>query len=235
MTIREDHTGFIFCRGGSKGIPDKNIRMVAGKPLVGWAIESALKSRYVSRVVVSTDSERIASVAKDWGAEILMRPHILATDTASELDAWKHAIKEHRSALEGTFVSLPATSPLRSPQDVDHAITRFYQGGCDIVFGICESERSPYLNMVTRDRDGLIDVVIRGSGAVRRQDVPEVFAVTTCVYVGSVDYIDACSSLMQGRVAGVEIPIERALDIDTPFDLHLAELLLNNPMLGELG
>lgn len=235
MSIRDDHTAFIFCRGGSKGIPDKNIRIVAGKPLLAWTINSALESRYVSRVVVSTDSERIAAVAKECGAEVLMRPDFLATDTASEVDAWKHAISTHRSQLAGTFISLPATSPLRATQDVDNAVARFYQGGCDIVFGICEADRSPYLNMVTRDPSGLIEVVIKGSGAVRRQDVPEVFAVTTCVYVGSVDYVDACKSLMQGRVASVEIPPERALDIDTPFDLHLAELLLRNPMSGEMS
>ena len=112
--IRTDHTAFVFCRGGSKGIPDKNIRPVAGKPLLRWAVEGALASRYVARVVVSTDSPRIAEVALASGAEVLMRPDELATDTASELLAWRHAIAAERDALGGTFISLPAPSPLRA-------------------------------------------------------------------------------------------------------------------------
>ena len=96
--IRPDHTAFLFCRGGSKGIPDKNIRPVAGKPLLHWAVQSALASRYVSRVVVSTDSARIADVARLAGAEALMRPDALATDTASELLAWRHAIEVEQVA-----------------------------------------------------------------------------------------------------------------------------------------
>ncbi len=227
--IRSDHTAFVFCRGGSKGIPDKNIRPVAGKPLLTWAVEGALRSRYVSRVVVSTDSERIAAVATDAGADVLMRPDELATDTASELLAWRHAISAEDAALAGTFISLPATSPLRAPEDVDRGIERFYAGDCDIVFGVSPAHRSPFLNMVTRDAKGLIHLVNPGLGATRRQDVPEVFDITTCVYVGSVPYIETCSSLMSGRVAGIDIPVERALDIDTPFDLHLAELLLRHP------
>lgn len=230
MTIRTDHTAFIFCRGGSKGIPDKNIRQVAGKPLLGWAVDGALASAYVSRVVVSTDSDRIADVARACGAEVLMRPAALATDTAAELDAWKHAIDAEQVALRGTFISLPATSPLRAPADVDAAVERFAAGGCDIVFGISPAHRSPWLNMVTQDADGLIDLVIKGHGAVRRQDVPPVFDITTCVYVGAVDYIAGCQALMEGRVAATEIPVDRALDIDTPYDLHLADLLLRHPM-----
>lgn len=227
--IRTDHTAFIFCRGGSKGIPDKNIRPVAGKPLLTWAVEGALASRYVSRVVVSTDSGRIAEVARQSKAEVLMRPDALATDTASELLAWRHAIEAERAALQGTFVSLPATSPLRAPSDVDAGIERFYAGGCDIVFGVSTAHRSPYLNMVTRDAEGLIGLVNPGLGATRRQDVPPVYDITTCVYVGAVDFIDTCGGLMSGRVAGVDIPAARALDIDTPYDLHLAELLLRTP------
>ena len=232
--IRTDHSAFLFCRGGSKGIPDKNIKMVAGKPLLAWSVECALKSKYVSRVVVSTDSKRIADVAQSVGAQTIMRPDALATDTASELLAWRHAISVEQKALQGTFISLPATSPLRLPQDVDAGIERFYTGDCDIVFGISPAHRSPYLNMVTRDNEGFISLVNPGLKATRRQDVPDVFDITTCVYVGSVSYINSCEGLMDGRVAGVHIPVERALDLDTPFDLHLAELLLQKPFKEDL-
>lgn len=232
--IRTNHNAFMFCRGGSKGIPNKNIKEVAGKPLLAWSVDCALASKYVSRVVVSTDSKRIAEVAQDAGADVIMRPDELATDTASELLAWRHAVEMERDALQDTFVSLPATSPLRAPCDVDAGIERFYAGGCDIVFGVSPAHRSPYLNMVTQDKDGLISLVNSGLGATRRQDVPDVFDITTCVYVGSVHYIETCKGLMDGRVAGVAIPVERALDLDTPYDLHLAELLLRHPFKEEL-
>ena len=223
------YTAFIFCRGGSKGIPDKNIRVVAGKPLLTRAIEGALSVDRIGKVIVSTDSERIAQTARDAGAQVLMRPDELATDTASELLAWRHAIAQTRDGLGDVFISLPATSPLRATQDIDAAIDVYEAGGCDIVFGISPSHRSPFLNMVRRDDTGLISLVNPGTGAVRRQDVPQVFDVTTCVYVGGTDYIDTCAGLMSGRVGSVIIPPERALDIDTPFDLHLAELLLSRP------
>ncbi|MGZ2259827.1 acylneuraminate cytidylyltransferase family protein [Roseobacter sp. A03A-229] len=227
--MRTDYTAFIFCRGGSKGIKDKNIRPVGGKPLLAWAVESALASSYVSRVVVSTDSTAISDVAYAAGAEVLARPAELATDQASELLAWRHAINAERARLEGVFISLPATSPLRSPADIDAAMEEFNRGRSDIVFGVSPSHRSPYLNMVTRDAEGSISLVNPGLNAVRRQDVPDVYDITTCVYIGAVSYIDSCSSLMSGKVGSVEIPAHRALDIDTPFDLHLADLLLSSP------
>lgn len=227
--MRTNHTAFIFCRGGSKGVTNKNIRPAGGKPLLEWAIESALASSYISRVAVSTDSSRIAGVALAAGASVLERPPELATDDASELFAWRHAIEAERETLNGVFISLPATSPLRSSRDIDTAMEEFSKGKCDIVFGISPSHRSPYLNMVTRDEADQISLVNPGFKAVRRQDVPMVYDITTCVYVGSVAYIESCESLMSGRVGSVEIPPQRALDIDTPFDLHLADLLLLRP------
>ena len=225
-------TAFIFARGGSKGVTDKNIRPVAGKPLIAHSILCALQSRYVGRVIVSTDSGAIAAVAREYGAEVLARPKELAEDTSPELLAWRHAVASNAALFAGKnalFISLPATSPLRAPQDVDAAVERYRQGGCDIVFGIAPSHRSPYLNMVSVDEKGLIGLVIPGSKAVRRQDVPPVYDITTCVYVSGAGYVETCASLMQGRVGYVEIPPQRALDIDDEYDLYLADLMLAHP------
>jgi CMP-N-acetylneuraminic acid synthetase len=232
MNVDEkNYTAFIFARGGSKGVKDKNIRLVAGRPLIAHSIESALASKYIARIVVSTDSEKIAMVARDYGAGVLMRPDELAKDKTPELLAWKHAIECNRELLSNnsTFVSLPATSPLRAPQDIDAAIDQYRQKKCDILFGISPSHRNPYLNMVTINDENLIEIVNTGSNAVRRQDVSPVYDVTTCVYIGDTDYILSCEKLMQGRVGYVEIPGGRALDIDTEYDLYLADLILNNP------
>ena len=226
-------TAFIFARGGSKGVKNKNIRLAGGKPLIAHAITSGLESQSVSRVIVSTDSDAIAKISQDFGAEVLMRPQELATDDASELLAWRHAVdaleKQREGSKNSVFISLPATSPLRVAKDVDLAIERFEKGDCDIVFGISPSHRSPYLNMVRIDDDGLVHLVIDGCSATRRQDVPRCFDITTCVYVTSPDYIRGCSKLTEGRVGYIEIPIERALDVDTEFDLYLADLILSHP------
>lgn len=227
------HTAFIFARGGSKGVPHKNVFPVADKPLIAHSIESALASNSVGQVIVSTDDEQISKAAKAYGAEVLPRPAELAGDTTPEVLAWRHAIDGFPQLFTSKgaqpFISLPATSPLRAPEDIDAAVARFKKGGCDMVFGITPSHRNPYLNMVTIDDRDLIRIAMAGSSAVRRQDVPEMYDVTTCVYVGSADYIKNCGKLMDGRVGYVIIPPERALDIDNYYDLHLAELMLTHP------
>lgn len=228
-----NYTAFIFARGGSKGIPQKNIYPAAGKPLIAHSIECALGSRHVSRVVVSTDDDEIAAVSRAHGAQVLARPAELAQDASPELLAWRHAIQSLPQLFSGAepqpFISVPATSPLRASADVDAALERFASHPCDVLFGVSPAHRNPYLNMVTVDGDGLLHIAVPGSGAVRRQDVPEMFDVTTCVYVARADYIMSCERLMEGRVGHVVIPPERALDIDTLFDLYLAELMLSRP------
>lgn len=226
-------TAFIFARGGSKGVKNKNIYPIAGKPLIAHSIAGALASKSVDRVVVSTDDAQIAAAARDHGAQVLDRPVAFASDTAPEILAWRHAIDSFPELFTGPhtqpFISLPATSPLRAPQDIDAAVERFRSHPCDVLFGISPAHRNPHLNMVTVDAQGFISVAIPGSAAVRRQDVPEMYDVTTCVYVGDAAYIQSCTRLMEGRVGYVVIPTERALDIDTYYDIHLAQLLLTHP------
>jgi len=229
IAMEKNLTAFIFARGGSKGVKNKNIRLVAGKPLLHHAVASALQSRHVQRVIVSTDSPQIAEVARSSGAEVLERPAELAGDASSELLAWRHAIESYSSSLHSTFISVPATAPLRTGEDIDRAIESFRTRSCDVLFGISPSHRNPYFNMVKITGEGLIQVLNSGSTAIRRQDVPEVFDVTTCVYVGNPEYLLRCSTLMEGRVGYVQIPPERALDIDTEFDLYLADLILRHP------
>ncbi|MCW8164696.1 acylneuraminate cytidylyltransferase family protein [Verminephrobacter aporrectodeae subsp. tuberculatae] len=226
-------TAFIFARGGSKGVKNKNIYPVAGKPLIAHGIASALASQSVARVVVSTDDAQIAAVARAHGADVLERPSALADDSTPELLAWRHAIASFPQLFSGPavqpFISLPATSPLRAAQDVDAAIAKFRSHPCDILFGVSPAHRNPYLNMVTIDAQGLLQIAIPGSSAVRRQEVPAMYDVTTCVYVGNASYIQSCTRLMQGRVGHIVIPPERALDIDSHYDIHLAQLLLTQP------
>lgn len=222
--------GFIFARGGSKGVPGKNIKLLAGKPLIAYAIEVGLACKSLERIVVSTDDEEIARVAREFGAEVpFMRPEELASDTASEWLAWRHAI-EQTQFLYGRFdifVSLPVTSPFREVSDVEACIdTLKSDSATDIVITTREAERSPYFNMVKLDESGYASVVIQSEGAVvRRQDVPTVYDVTTVAYASRPEYILNRKKLFDGKVRTVVVPAERALDIDTPYDFMLAECI----------
>lgn len=227
------YTAMIFARGGSKGVKKKNIRDLAGQPLIAYSIKSALASRDISNVVVSTDDAEIAEVAKSYGAEILMRPQELAEDKTPEIFAWRHAIDSlpyiYGDGGQDLFISLPTTTPLRQPEDINEAIDRYLVDDCDIVFGITPSHRNPYLNMVTVDADNLLHIAISGSDAVNRQGAPEVFDITTAVYITNIDYVRNCQKLIDGRVGGSFIPPERSIDIDTEYDLYLADLMIRNP------
>jgi len=228
-----NYTAFIFARGGSKRVKNKNIHNVAGKPLIAHSIIAALASKSVSHVIVSTDDADIAAAAKEYGAEILNRPADLALDTSPELLAWRHAIDNYPALFTEDnpqpFISLPTTAPMRSPEDIDAAIAKFTKTRCDVLFGISPSHNSPYLSQVTIGENDLITIAISGSSVVRTQDTPPVYDITTCTYVASAAYVKNCTKLIDGRVGYVMIPPERALDIDTPFDMYLADLMLTHP------
>lgn len=231
-------TAFIFARGGSKGLPGKNIKPLAGKPLIGWAIEAALAVSEIGRVVVSTDDADIARVGHACGAEVpFLRPDSLASDTASELDAWRHALETLRDT-EGTlpdpFISVPATAPLRMPEDIAACLSSYRTGGADVVLTTTEAHRNPWFNMVMAGTDGTVTLVNNPGGAVtRRQDAPEVMDVTTVAYVADPRFLLAGGKLFSGRVKAVQVPVERAIDIDTWHDFAIAEFLMTKRLRGE--
>lgn len=223
----------IFARAGSKGIPNKNIQSFSGKPLISWAVELALQVRQISEVFISTDSEEIAEIARIAGANVpFIRPSELATDTSPEWHSWQHFIKflaDENEKLPEVFLSLPSTSPLRSTIDVENCLNEFKKGNADFVVGITPSVRNPYFNMVKKGEDNQVDLVIQqGDKYSRRQDTPEVFDLTTVCYVGKPATILTKSSIFEGKVAGVEIPRERAIDIDTELDFQIAESLFKS-------
>lgn len=229
----EQCIAFIFARGGSKGVPRKNIKPLAGLPLIAYSIQTALACPSIDRVLVSTDDEEIAAVAREHGAEVpFLRPAYLAEDGSSELDAWKHAIahveSEYAEGWQGMFVSLPPTSPLRSVEDVESCIKLYRCSDADMVVTVKEAARSPYFNMLYEDDNGHCHLVNRmsdGSRYVRRQDVPEVFDMTTVAYVSSPAFVNMTGSVLDGKVRQVLIPDERAVDIDTMTDFKFAEFL----------
>ncbi len=224
---------FIFARGGSKGLPGKNIKTLAGKPLIAWAIETARACQRLETVIVSTDDPQIAAVALEYGAEVpFMRPDELAADAAPEWKAWQHAIQwfQNQRGDFDLFVSLPPTSPFRSPEDVDACLDELIDHPlADMVITIRAAERSPYFNMVSHDNEGFAHLVITPETSIaRRQEVPQVFDVTTVAYVARPEFVLMSAGIFNGRVRTVEVPAARALDIDTPYDFMLAECIARN-------
>lgn len=223
---------FVFARGGSKGLPGKNLRPFVGKPLIAHAVEHALAVPRIDRVIVSTDSTDIAGVARDFGAEVpFLRPADLAADDSPEWLSWRHALKfiqEETGVLPGAMVSVPVTAPLRRPKDIERCLDLYLAGGVDVVVTVSEARRSPYFNMVQMRSDGTVGLVIPPSKEfARRQDVPAVFDMATNVYVADPEFVMSKDSIFQGRVKGVEVPPERAIDIDTLLDFEMAEFIVS--------
>jgi len=212
--------GLIPARGGSKSVPRKNVRELAGKPLIAWTVEAALASA-LDRVVVSTDDEEIAEVARAAGAEVpFLRPVELARDDTTDLPVYRHAL----AALGSEPVAvawLRPTAPLRAVADIDAAVELLLETGADAVRSVCRAEHSPY--WMGRLDDGrfvpLLDAI-----PDRRQLLPDVYRLN-----GAVD-VARCSSvrdvLFGGDVRAYVMPLERSADIDSELDLAVAELLL---------
>ena len=223
----------ICARGGSKGLPRKNIKPLNGIPLIGWSINIAKQIDRISRIIVSTDSEEIAKVALEYGAEVpFMRPKELAQDDSPEWLVWKHAIKHVESYGNediDAIIVLPVTAPLRSVKDVNACIDLFEEGEIDTVITVSEANRSPYFNMIVNNDNGYASLVISPENQItRRQDAPKVFDMTTVAYVVNTNVVKLSNSIFEGKVKSIIIPQERSIDIDTLLDFKIAECLILN-------
>lgn len=221
---------FIFARGGSKGLPGKNIKPLSGKPLIEYSIGVAKSCPSIDEVFVSTDDPVISEVSRRAGAVIIDRPIELASDVSPEWLSWRHAIEwvESHYGKFQFFVSLPATSPLRNVTDVEGAIAKLKNSFADICISVTPASRSPYFNMIKILDDGTCDLVIKPDGVLtRRQDAPDVFDITTVVYVATPLFIKNNDNLFSGTVTSIVVPKVRAIDIDDIYDFILAEALVN--------
>jgi len=223
---------FIFARGGSKGIPRKNIKSFGGKPLIAHSIEIAKEIEAIDDIFVSTDSEEIINVAQKFGAKIINRPQYLATDDSPEWLAWKHAIEYllSKGISFDTFISLPTTAPLRAKKDITACIDKLHSSSrFDMIITVSKSARSPYFNMVRENDLGFSELLIKTKNNINnRQEAPQVFDMTTVCYATSPNYIRNNTSLFSGNIGHVIVPKERAIDIDDPFDFKIAELIFKS-------
>jgi len=228
VVVEHSILAIIPARGGSKGTPRKNVRLLCGKPLIAYTIEAALSSKLIDRVVVSTEDEEIAKVSKKYGAEVLERPEELAQDDTPSLPVYQHAIRyleEVKDYHPEIIVVLQPTSPLRIVEDIDRAIEEFLEAKYDSIASVCEVEHPPQW-MYTLAGNRLKPVIKDAEKVVRRQDAPKVYRLNGAVYVTSRDII-----MKENRVLGRDtkayiMPLERSIDIDTELDFKLAELLM---------
>jgi CMP-N,N'-diacetyllegionaminic acid synthase len=232
-------TCVIGARGGSKGLAGKNIRPLLNKPLIAWSIEQAKACPEISRTIVSTDSESIASVAKQYGAEVpFLRPAELATDSVGKWKVWLHALEACENYYQeqiDILVDLDCTSPLRDPDDISRAIAQFKQSGVNAVFSTCEARKNPYFNMLE---------IVNGCQrickelphpVVRRQDAPVVYEHVASIYVLSPNYLRTGTGLLSGCTQGYDIGVAKSLDVDSQFDFDLIEYLMRNKYGGFNG
>lgn len=217
---------FIFARGGSKGIPNKNLKKINNVTLLEYSIRIAQKSNKINEVFVSSDSKKILRIANRLNARTILRPKILAQDTSPEWLSWQHAIKKiYKKNNFDIFISLPTTSPLRKLIDINSAIKNFLINKPDILYTINESSRNPYFNMVTKTNNS-INKVIKNKKYYRRQDAPKTYDLNTVAVVTTPKYINTSPDQFYGKVYGHLVPNSRSLDIDTHIDYKIAKLIL---------
>lgn len=223
---KEKILALIPARGGSKGIPGKNTRELAGKPLIAYTIEAARSCACLDDVLVSTDSEEIAGVAEKFGAWVpFLRPEELAGDRSKTIDAVIYTLE--RLAKEGKeydyVVLLQPTSPLRTSEDVEGAVRLALETGKDVV-AVSEVADSPIL-VRTCDNAGNLTPLLPGGSTIRRQDMPDYYRVNGSIYVNRVRSLTGDSSLNDNPV-GYIMPRERSVDIDESVDFAVAEYFL---------
>lgn len=226
--------GHIGARAGSKGVPNKNFRMMHGKHLIDWSLDQLLDSDRVDHVVVSTDSPEMYEHGLKRGClDIGLRPAHLATDTAGKWGVWQHALGEVEK-LTGpatAFLDLDCTSPLRPDTAIAEALDLFFAESPDMVMSCCEARKNPYFNLVEPDATGALHVSkpLPG-GVVARQQAPAVFEHAASTYVVAPAYLRRASSLFEGRVIPYMMAPETCVDIDSPFDFKLVDFLMGEKL-----
>lgn len=223
----------ICARGDSKGVPNKNTRELLGKPLIAYTIEQALNSKLIDRVIVSTDSNDIATIARQYGAEVpFLRPSALASDNAAKLPVIKHAVRylvKEMNYNPEYVIDLDPTSPLRLNDDIEKCMNLIMNdSNCGSVITGYKSNKNPYFNMVEIDDDFAKLSKQADKHITDRQSAPVVFAMNASIYVWKTEVLLNQTCVVSGRVKFVEMPEDRSIDIDSEVDLKLVELLIES-------
>lgn len=227
--------GIVTARSGSKGLKDKNIRLLNGKPLMAYAVESALASRYITEVMVSTDSADYADIAKKYGAVVpFLRSAENSTDAARTIDIVAEVLAGY-GELGKSFddiIVLQPTSPLRTTADIDRAFSVFYEKGADSVVSVCECEHSPLLANTLPEDLGMYHF-IDDTRLGRRQDLERYYRLNGAIYISKVQVLMKTRTFYGRRSYAYVMEQSRSVDIDTELDLLSAEFLMRRRMQGD--
>jgi len=225
--------GVITARGGSKGLPGKNVMPAAGRPLIAWTIDAALACRSIDRLVLSTDDDVIADVARRHGCDVpFRRPLALATDSATSIDVILHALDE----VPGfeIVVLLQPTSPLRTAADID-ATCDLVARGAPASVSVAPVEQSPYWMYRLDEARGLEPILPLPAGVTRRQELPPIYALNGAVYAADVAWLSRTRTFVTTETVAHVMPIERSIDIDTAADFDaLLHIIERDPRVAEV-
>lgn len=219
--------GIIPARGGSKGVPGKNSRIIGDRPLISYTIQAALDSGIMDRLVVSTDDDNIANISRDAGVEVIIRPDELATDTSPIVDAIIHVLDnlEDSGYSPSIIILLEPTSPLRTSQDIRSALKIFDPDQCESVISVSKVAHSPY--WMFRVEEELLEP-LHGIGNLgkRRQDLPDVFRPNGAIFITTPEHLRKTRDFYYGRIKPYIMPESRSIDIDTELDMLMLEAIL---------
>lgn len=231
--------GLITARGGSKSIPGKNVKLLAGKPLIRWTIDEAMKSSLVSRLVVSTDDDEIERVSLEGGAEVpFRRPAEMAGDASPHIEVIIHALEwlKFEQDYEPDYVLLlQPTSPFRTVIDIDGAIQlAALRPESEAIVGVSETEHHPFLAKKIEGEGVLEDFVKTDIPYLRRQDLPPAYVINGAIYLNKTESLRKIRKLIPSGTLAYVMPQDRSLDVDTPWDFYLADLIMRDRMRHEI-
>lgn len=224
---------YIPARSGSKGIKDKNIIEICNKPLIHYSIDAAKKSKYVDKVIVSTDSERYAKIAKDCGAEVpFIRPTELAQDNSVEIDSAIHTLDWINKNLNEHFdiiIKLQPTSPLRTSEDIGKALELFIEKDADSVISVSESAISPFWMNTLPEDHSMKDFISENTKITNRQQLPKYYQLNGSIFISTPEIIHKRTWYGERSFAYV-MPQERSIDIDNQLDLEFVRFIIKKSL-----
>ncbi|MEK6880959.1 MAG: acylneuraminate cytidylyltransferase family protein [Nanoarchaeota archaeon] len=222
----------ICARGGSKSIPQKNIVKLLGKPLIYYTIKTAKKFKLFDNIVVSTDDNKIASIAEKFMVDVIFRPPELASDSAGKIDVLRHALHECEQLYRKHFdiiVDLDVTAPIRTIRDIQNAMDEFLKKKPDVLFSVVRSRKNPYFNVVEEQSNGFVKLSKRSKELyLRRQDAPKVYDMNTSIYLFNREFLlnpKNISVFSTKKTAAFIMKDVSAIDVDSLLDLKYIEYL----------
>lgn len=219
--------GIIPARGGSKGIPKKNIQFIAGKPLIYYTIIAGLGSRYINKLIVSTDDDEIFQIAESYGAIVWRRPEIISGDDSPTIDTVLHVMEQckMKDNEPEIIVLLQPTSPLRTSSDIDTALELFMNNECDSVISVVRTDHPPFWNLIL-DGKYLKPLMGQHFFTMRRQELPATYIPNGAIFIVRAKTLKIQRTFYGQKTIPYIMNSERSVDIDSKFDLYIVEELM---------